>query len=111
MSQYARLVWELHHDKERAASYFEQAVRASPNDRFEIPLDSEFSLTREVVRTCLNPECFMVMLLNNSPFISLVLGAYASFLWETGDDDGDGDREDGHSQDYFGVPARHEVLA
>lgn len=30
--QYAKLVWELHHDQERALSYFECAARAAPED-------------------------------------------------------------------------------
>ncbi|RZC44278.1 hypothetical protein C5167_037232 [Papaver somniferum] len=30
LAQYARLVWELHHDYERASSYFERAVQAAP---------------------------------------------------------------------------------
>ncbi|KAK4418439.1 hypothetical protein Salat_2256700 [Sesamum alatum] len=32
LSQYAKLIWELHHDKDRAASYFERAVQASTED-------------------------------------------------------------------------------
>jgi tetratricopeptide (TPR) repeat protein len=34
LSQYAKLVWELHHDQDRASSYFERAVQASPKDRY-----------------------------------------------------------------------------
>ncbi|KAL8104842.1 uncharacterized protein LOC141678344 isoform X2 [Apium graveolens] len=30
--QYAKLVWELHHDQERALSYFERAACAAPED-------------------------------------------------------------------------------
>ncbi|XWS39125.1 hypothetical protein CRYUN_Cryun18bG0023500 [Craigia yunnanensis] len=30
--QYAKIVWELHQDKDRALSYFERAVQASPQD-------------------------------------------------------------------------------
>lgn len=30
---YAGIVWQLHHDKDRAAAYFERAVEASPMDR------------------------------------------------------------------------------
>ncbi|KAL8121967.1 hypothetical protein AgCh_018627 [Apium graveolens] len=30
--QYAKLVWELHHDQDRALSYFERAACAAPND-------------------------------------------------------------------------------
>lgn len=33
LMQYAKLVWELHHDQDRARSYFESAARASPQDR------------------------------------------------------------------------------
>ncbi|KAJ1377939.1 Tetratricopeptide-like helical domain superfamily, partial [Sesbania bispinosa] len=32
MSEYAKLVWELHHDQEKALSLFEQAVQATPGD-------------------------------------------------------------------------------
>ncbi|KAL2238710.1 UNVERIFIED_CONTAM: hypothetical protein Sindi_1062700 [Sesamum indicum] len=32
LSQYAKLIWELHHDKERAAIYFERALQASSDD-------------------------------------------------------------------------------
>ena len=33
LSQYAKLVWELHRDQDRASSYFERAVQAAPEDR------------------------------------------------------------------------------
>lgn len=33
-SQYAKLVWELHQDRNKAMSYFEQAAQASPGDRY-----------------------------------------------------------------------------
>ncbi|XP_049386979.1 uncharacterized protein LOC125851242 [Solanum stenotomum] len=32
LSQYAKLVWELHQDKDRASDYFERAVRAAPEN-------------------------------------------------------------------------------
>ncbi|XP_057735698.1 uncharacterized protein LOC130951102 [Arachis stenosperma] len=32
ISEYARLVWELHHDQEKASSLFEQAVQATPGN-------------------------------------------------------------------------------
>ena len=34
LSQYAKLVWELHNDRERATGYFERAVHAASEDRF-----------------------------------------------------------------------------
>ncbi|MED6200354.1 hypothetical protein PIB30_084228 [Stylosanthes scabra] len=32
ISEYAKLVWELHHDQEKASSLFEQAVQATPEN-------------------------------------------------------------------------------
>lgn len=34
LSQYAKLIWEHHHDQETASSYFEQAIQAAPSDRY-----------------------------------------------------------------------------
>lgn len=34
LSQYAKLVWELHNDKDKAIGYFERAVQAATEDRF-----------------------------------------------------------------------------
>lgn len=34
ISEYANLVWELHHDQEKASFLFEQAVQATPGDRY-----------------------------------------------------------------------------
>lgn len=34
ISEYARLEWELHHDQEKVLSLFEQAVQATPGDRY-----------------------------------------------------------------------------
>lgn len=33
LMQYAKLVWELYHDKDRAYSYFKRAALAAPEDR------------------------------------------------------------------------------
>lgn len=32
--QYAKMIWQLHHDKERAMNYFKHAAEVSPQDRF-----------------------------------------------------------------------------
>ncbi|GAV62211.1 TPR_11 domain-containing protein [Cephalotus follicularis] len=32
LSKYAKLIWEIHHDQDRALSYFEQAAEAAPQD-------------------------------------------------------------------------------
>lgn len=34
LAQYAKIVWELYHDKERALSYYERAAQAAANDRY-----------------------------------------------------------------------------
>lgn len=36
LSQYATLVWQLHHDKGRALSYFEHATHVDPENRYLI---------------------------------------------------------------------------
>lgn len=36
LSLYAKLIWETHRDEERAKSYFDQAVSASPDDWYVI---------------------------------------------------------------------------
>lgn len=33
LMQYAKLVWEHHHDKDKASVYFERAAQAAPQDR------------------------------------------------------------------------------
>ncbi|TMW90228.1 hypothetical protein EJD97_016029 [Solanum chilense] len=38
LSQYATLVWQLHHDKDRALSYFEHATHVDPENRQASPL-------------------------------------------------------------------------
>ncbi|XP_011627069.1 uncharacterized protein LOC18444225 isoform X2 [Amborella trichopoda] len=42
LSQYARLIWDLHHDRERASSYFEQAVQAAPSDSHVLAAHASF---------------------------------------------------------------------
>lgn len=37
MVLYAKLVWEHHHDQDRALSYFERAAQAAPQDRWALP--------------------------------------------------------------------------
>ncbi|XP_044485322.1 uncharacterized protein LOC123210893 isoform X3 [Mangifera indica] len=65
LSQYAKLVWDLHHDHDKALGYYEQAVEATPAD------------------------CFFVF--------SNVLAAYASFLWQT-------EENDSTKQEHFQAP-------
>lgn len=33
MSQYAKLIWEVHRDQDRSLSYFQKSVQAAPQDR------------------------------------------------------------------------------
>lgn len=46
MSLYAKLVWELHHDKDKASCYFERAVQAAPGDRYNFRAEFLISLLR-----------------------------------------------------------------
>lgn len=34
MSQYAKLVWEVHRDQERSLGYFQKSVQAAPQNRY-----------------------------------------------------------------------------
>lgn len=34
MMQYAKLVWKLHRDQDKALTYFEKAVFTAPEDRY-----------------------------------------------------------------------------
>lgn len=47
LCQYARVIWELHHDQERARSYFERAIQASSQDRYV--LHPCMSLTTQLI--------------------------------------------------------------
>ena len=57
MSLYGKLIWETQRDEERAKSYFDQAVSASPDD-------------------------------------CMVLGSFASFMWEAEEDEDEDDNEE-----------------
>lgn len=37
ISEYANFIWQLHHDKDKASSYFKRALQASPEDRYSQP--------------------------------------------------------------------------
>lgn len=45
LSLYGKLIWETHRDGERAESYFERAVDASPNDWY-VPFSGSQKLSR-----------------------------------------------------------------
>ena len=45
MSEYAKLVWDVHRDEERASSYFERAAKASPENRCVTFLDAKYTFT------------------------------------------------------------------
>jgi tetratricopeptide (TPR) repeat protein len=46
MSLYAKLVWELHHDKDKALCYFERSVQAAPGDRYNFHAEFLISLLK-----------------------------------------------------------------
>lgn len=41
-AEYAKLVWELHHDNHKASIYFERAVQASPENWYKILLSMTY---------------------------------------------------------------------
>ncbi|GKB07096.1 GPI ethanolamine phosphate transferase 2 isoform X2 [Tanacetum coccineum] len=54
MVQYAKLVWELHHDQDKALTYFEKDVFAAPEDRdFD---DSVLQRVNEDIKDILLPD-------------------------------------------------------
>ncbi|KAK9282258.1 hypothetical protein L1049_005172 [Liquidambar formosana] len=42
LSQYAKLVWELHHDQDKASSYFERSAQAAPEDNHVLAAYASF---------------------------------------------------------------------
>lgn len=42
LSEYAKLVWEVHRDEERASSYFERAAKASPQNSHVLAAHAAF---------------------------------------------------------------------
>ena len=47
LMQYAKLVWENHHDKDRAMVYFERVVQPTPQDRYITTTKLSISLQRK----------------------------------------------------------------
>ena len=42
LSEYAKLVWEVHRDEDRASSYFDRAARASPHNSHVLAAQAAF---------------------------------------------------------------------
>jgi tetratricopeptide (TPR) repeat protein len=76
LSEYAKLVWDVHRDGERASSYFEQAARASPQNRCVhfTPSNSHSVL---LIRAWILIACF----------VHVCSHVLAAFLWDTDDRD------------------------
>lgn len=91
LSQYAKLVWKLHRDLDRASFYFERAIQASPQDRLALLFMPINSLGSYVHVYRFDWPDF------NSLFdFSHVHAAYASFLWETEEDEDECNVENAH---------------
>ena len=58
MLQYAKLVWELHNDKDKALKYFKKAACAAPEDRYM--LKQGISSARISNFALLRAECMFV---------------------------------------------------
>ncbi|KAF3457825.1 hypothetical protein FNV43_RR02485 [Rhamnella rubrinervis] len=88
MAEYAKLVWELHHDGDKASSFFEKAVQAAPGNRdksSEVKHYSEYNVGKLLK---LNSQAFCSLLYSD------VAGAYAHFLWENEEDEDDTVRQE-----------------
>lgn len=98
LSQYAKLVWELHHDQHKALIYYERAVQTSPEDsnilaayaRFLWETDDgeeEESANLQVeVDKGVDTEDYYRKMVEQNPKNSLVLRNYACFLYKTKQD-------------------------
>lgn len=117
LMQYARLVWELHHDQDRALGYFEAAVLASPEDcdilgayaRFlwEIGDDEENDDTAAPTEESL--EEYYKRVVNEKCRDPLLLRNYAHFLQQTkGDLEG---AEEYYSRAVEADPGDGEVVS
>ncbi|XP_020260437.1 uncharacterized protein LOC109836828 isoform X3 [Asparagus officinalis] len=108
LSNYAQFLYQTKGDAQRAEEYYSRAILAEPGDG-EI-LSQYAKLVWELHRDIERASSYFEQAVRASPSDSShVLGAYASFLWETEDNGGDG--EDVDSQEYLGAPVLREVLA
>ncbi|KVI00419.1 RNA-processing protein, HAT helix [Cynara cardunculus var. scolymus] len=102
LMQYAKLVWELHGDKNRASAYLERATkgdlegaeeyysRAIQADGEDGEVISEYAqLVWELHRDQHKAASYFERAVEAAPANSHVLAAYAKFLWEVEGEDGD----------------------
>ncbi|KAG0459045.1 hypothetical protein HPP92_022173 [Vanilla planifolia] len=101
VSQYGKLVWELHHDYDRASSYLERAANLDQTNRQVLNIHpiSLFAF----------PTTSFVHLftLIHFHFDSFVQAAYASFLWETCEEEAG---EENKPQEINGMPLQFGPL-
>ncbi|GAB2233190.1 hypothetical protein Droror1_Dr00002408 [Drosera rotundifolia] len=98
LSQYAKLVWEVHHDRDKALAYFERAVQASPEDssvlgayaRFMWEIDEDeddTSVNQDYMETGgaggANTEENYRRIVEENPSSALALKNYAQFLYQS----------------------------
>ncbi|CAN1144872.1 hypothetical protein LINPERPRIM_LOCUS16865 [Linum perenne] len=113
LMHYAKLVWELYHDRDRAKGFFERATQAAPNDsnvlaayasflweisgvdeaentlqmeQFEVLLFLPVKLPVQVARPGnneVNAEEYYKRMVEENPNSALVLRNYAQFLYQS----------------------------
>lgn len=95
---YGKLIWDTEKDGERAKSYFDQAVSASPDDWY----------VRYV--SCSSIDQFMLVYTNcDLENGSMVMGSYAQFMWEAEDDEDENNEEE--SEFKVSVPASQPMVS
>lgn len=96
LSFYADLIWQNQKDSRRAQTYFDQAVKAAPDDWYE----SDNTIHFNHVGLIQYKFCFMNL---GCCCCSYVLASYAHFLWETEEDD----EEEG--EDSYGTGTEYKT--
>lgn len=74
--QYAKLAWELHHDQDRALSYFERAACAAPDDRWVI--------LQVIIALDIAASCFLLQKVNVVLYRELAVRATYLLCWNDG---------------------------
>ncbi|KAG6759172.1 hypothetical protein POTOM_035641 [Populus tomentosa] len=117
LSQYAKLVWELYHDHDKALSFYEQAAQATPSDRalkftvfswklYSIDAEPPVSFPYKKENIHYKEETLSKKREMDSDDLHDIrcFDSYASFLWETEENE-----EDSTSQ--FQILNHHEGAA
>ncbi|XP_057471607.1 uncharacterized protein LOC130760353 [Actinidia eriantha] len=123
-SSYAKLVWELHRDQDKASNYFERAARAAPDNSHVQAAYASFlwEIEEDKEEDCAsidhiqskedkgeNIEDYYKRMVEENPCSSLFLRNYAQFLYQSkGDLRG---AEEYYSRAMLADPANGEIIS